>query len=73
MTIIGLYQTGFGIKRIKQYLSANVNHSLTGITCIIRKWNNDHRIGRKVGSGRPISAARRQARNDVKRLLDSPR
>jgi len=32
LMIVGLYLTGFGVKRIRQYLLArNINHSLTGI------------------------------------------
>jgi hypothetical protein len=49
--IIGLHESGLGVRRIKQHLmNRNITQSLCGITNVIKNWINDETIERKKGS-----------------------
>ena len=49
LKILGLHETGFGLKKIRQYLAAE-------ISLVIKNYANNNIIERKNGSGKPISA-----------------
>ena len=68
--IIGLHERGLGVKNIRKYLvRQNINHSLSGIAYVVKKWETTQQIGRKKGSGTPMSETRKNIKQQVKCLL----
>jgi hypothetical protein len=69
--IIAYHLDHLGAKKIRRLLQEhNINHSLTGITHVINKWNTMNLIDRKKGSGNQVSQWRIQSRNQVKNLME---